>query len=393
MAPSKTLRDLEGLAASIEHDGFQHEHERRQAVQLAHKLIPKIESPWETASRLLLIDPFAVAALKTLSNLGLFTKWQPVDSPKTLHELAQLTQCESRLLYRLLLAMVPQHWLEYYADDQTFALTSFTKAIQDTSLAATMTFHSNVVSPAATKLPEFLAATQYTNPTDPLLSLWPYIAGSELVPWFQQNSESFISLHHVMRLRGNHSQKWTEFYPWKEQIVDRLTPGRVAFVDIGGGVGQDSEALRLKAPHSFPAGSIVLQDLAEVVNRAEAAGDSIVRMQHNFFEPQPESVHGAAIFFMHLVLHDWPDDKAKEILTNLKPAFKRGYSRLLINDIVLTASMDTMVSASDLHMTMNGAGERTEEEWQSLLEASGFRIINWYFSPLSEQAIIEAELT
>ncbi|RYE55047.1 MAG: hypothetical protein EOP20_10975 [Hyphomicrobiales bacterium] len=123
------MRDLEGLAASIEHDSFQDEHERRQAVQLVHKLVSRIESPWETASRLLLIDPFAVAALKTLSDLRLFTKWHPVDSHKTLHELAQLAQCESRLLYRLLLAMVPQHWLEYSADDQTFALTAFTKAL------------------------------------------------------------------------------------------------------------------------------------------------------------------------------------------------------------------------------------------------------------------------
>ena len=158
-----------------------------------------------------------------------------------------------------------------------------------------------------------------------------------------------------MRLRGNHSEKWTEFYPWRQHIVNRRDPGGIAFVDIGGGVGQDSEALRLKSPESFPPGSIVLQDLSEVVDRAHEAGEAIVRASHDFFKPQP--VLGAAVYFMHLVLHDWPDEEARKILENLKPAMKPGYSRLLINDIVLTASMDSMVSASDLHMTMNGAQE------------------------------------
>ncbi|PPJ58142.1 hypothetical protein CBER1_02562 [Cercospora berteroae] len=390
MAPSETLQRLQVLAYTATGTEFQDECERRNAVQLAYKLLAKIETPWETVSRMLMIDPFAIAALKTLINLQLFEKWQPVESAKSLDELAQLTGCDSRLLYRLLLTMVPHHWLEYCSETQTFKLTRFTQALQDKSLAAAMTFHSHVVSPAATKMPEFLAATQYANPADPEHALWRYHSGSELVPWFQQNSEAFVSLHHVMRLRGNHSAKWTESYPWQEQIVDRLEPGTVAFVDIGGGVGQDSEALRCKAPESFPAGSIVLQDLTEVVDRAEAAGESIVRTSHNFFEPQP--VLGAAVYFMHLVLHDWPDEEARKILANLKPAFKRGYSRLLINDIVLSASMDTMVSASDLHMIMNGAQERTKEEWQSLLESSGFRITKWYFSPLSEQALIEAEL-
>lgn len=288
--------------------------------------------------------------------------------------------------------MVPHHWLHYSAQDQTFSLSTFTKALCDPSLAATLTFHAHVVSPAAREFPNFLAATHYANPMEPQLALWRYTAGSELVPWFQKNSEAFISLHHVMRLRGNHSEKWTEFYPWEREIVNRLEPGGgVAFVDIGGGVGQDSEALRLKAPERFPAGSIILQDLNEVMDRAEAAGESIVRASHDFFQPQP--VIGAAVYFMHLVLHDWPDDKAGQILDNLRPAMKRGYSRLLINDIVLTASMDAMVSASDLHMTMNGAQERTREEWESLLERSGFTVRNFYFSPLSEQALIEAELT
>lgn len=95
---SKALANLEFLAQNANQNSFKNEHERRKAVQLVQKLLANIETPWETASRLLLIDPFAIAALRTLVNLQLFSKWVPADSHKSLAELAQLTSCDSRLL-------------------------------------------------------------------------------------------------------------------------------------------------------------------------------------------------------------------------------------------------------------------------------------------------------
>lgn len=95
---SKALANLEFLAQNANQNSFKNEHERRKAVQLVQKLLANIETPWETASRLLLIDPFAIAALRTLVNLQLFSKWVPADSPKSLAELARLTSCDSRLL-------------------------------------------------------------------------------------------------------------------------------------------------------------------------------------------------------------------------------------------------------------------------------------------------------
>lgn len=39
---------------------------------------------------------------------------------------------------------------------------------------------------------------------------------------------------------------------------------------------------------------------------------------HNFFEPQP--VKNAAVYFLRNVLHDWPDEEACEILSNIRDA-------------------------------------------------------------------------
>lgn len=98
MVSSQAFCNLKSLVQATDHDSFQNEYERRKAVQCARELLAKLETPWDTASRLLLIDPFAVAALKTLVNLQVFSRWQPVNSAKTLAELTQLTGCEGRLL-------------------------------------------------------------------------------------------------------------------------------------------------------------------------------------------------------------------------------------------------------------------------------------------------------
>ena len=44
---------------------------------------------------------------------------------------------------------------------------------------------------------------------------------------------------------------------------------------------------------------------------------------------------GARAYYMHSVLHDWPDDTCMSILSNIKAAMERGYSKLLINENVI----------------------------------------------------------
>ena len=59
-------------------------------------------------------------------------------------------------------------------------------------------------------------------------------------------------------------------------------------------------------------------------------------MPHDFFEPEPSklSSRGNLVFYLRLILHDWPDKYCIKILQNLVPALKNG-SIILINDSVL----------------------------------------------------------
>jgi hypothetical protein len=96
---------------------------------------------------------------------------------------------------------------------------------------------------------------------------------------------------------------------------------------------------------------------------------------------------------MHAVLHDWPDNKAKELLMNTRKAMIKGYSKLFIYDIVLPS---TGASISQTTMDVNmmsllSASERTQDAWEKLLTSAGLKIINFWPDPQEYEMIIEAE--
>ncbi len=99
---------------------------------------------------------------------------------------------------------------------------------------------------------------------------------------------------------------------------------------------------------------------------------------------------------MHFILHDWPDDKCRLILQNLKMAMKVGYSKILINDLVLPEkNCSSWSAATDINMMTILAGmERTRQQWIDLLESVDLEVVKFWSSPYGseEEAVIEAVL-
>jgi hypothetical protein len=98
---------------------------------------------------------------------------------------------------------------------------------------------------------------------------------------------------------------------------------------------------------------------------------------------------------MHSVLHDWPDDVCKKILTQIAAAMKPGYSRLLINEnIIPDKSADWQATALDMMMiTLFSSKERTLGDWHRLLEDPelGLRIAGIWSVENSQESLIELE--
>ncbi|KAL8725052.1 MAG: hypothetical protein Q9166_007606 [cf. Caloplaca sp. 2 TL-2023] len=166
-------------------------------------------------------------------------------------------------------------------------------------------------------------------------------------------------------------------------------------VDIGGSIGTDAVEFRRKYPQAR--GRIVLQELPSVIEAAKAknkdlSSEDIDCQVYDFFTPQ--HIHGARIYYMGSILHDWPDEKARQILRNLGPSMRKGYSRLLLNENVIPPTgCHPHLSALDLTMmTLFGSKERTEEDWKQLLESEGFKLIAVHAIPSCLKSVLEAEL-
>jgi hypothetical protein len=146
-------------------------------------------------------------------------------------------------------------------------------------------------------------------------------------------------------------------------------------VDAGGATGNLLAAILSRFPK--PIG--ILFDLPHVVADApvliktRGLTDRIRIEAGNFFENVPAG--GDAYLFSHII-HDWKDAECLTILGNCRRAMKPD-SRLLIIEMVLPTG-DTPHPGKMLDINMlaiTGGLERTEPEYQALLDKAGFRFM------------------
>ncbi|KAI3537041.1 hypothetical protein CABS01_05095 [Colletotrichum abscissum] len=77
------------------------------------------------------------------------------------------------------------------------------------------------------------------------------------------------------------------------------SPDATLLVDVAGGLGHDIDDFKKMYPN-HPG------DLPVVINDVEGIDTSIELMGHDFLIQQP--IKGAKAYFMHSIVHGWPDD-------------------------------------------------------------------------------------
>lgn len=152
--------------------------------------------------------------------------------------------------------------------------------------------------------------------------------------------------------------------------------GKRLIVDVGGGRGDLISSIMQANPilkgilFDLPQGSGEAQSQL----RTKEVADRCLVVRGSFFDSVPE---GGDVYILSRILHDWPDDKAATILANCRKAMKED-GTLLIRDNVLIDG-DERGSQLDLTMMiMTGGEERTESEWNNLLQSTGFQLIKVY---------------
>jgi hypothetical protein len=242
---------------------------------------------------------------------------------------------------------------------------------------------------------EFARMRGWSNPTDSADTALRFACRTDLdtFSWLQSLGYGMRFNNHMGGYsRGRMPWMVPECYPVQQRLISgaEIDPKTPFLVDIGGNIGHDLVQFATNYP-AHP-GRLILQDLPDVINQITDLDLAIDRMKHDFFTEQP--VKGARAYYMHSVLHDWPDDKGRVILERVKDAMKPGYSKLLINENVIPHSNAYWeTTALDVIMLLNfSAKERTEEDWHSLIESVGLKLVKIWTGGKGGESLIECEL-
>ncbi|KAL2151685.1 hypothetical protein VTH82DRAFT_6783 [Thermothelomyces myriococcoides] len=388
---NKVLATL--VDAAADPNSFANDGDRIQALMAAYTLISRLETPWETVLRLVMGQPPLGATLKVIKDLQLLEKWRDHgNEASTPERLAELVSCDPALLNRLLRHLAANGMLEETSIG-VFKPSKFTTALLEPVFGEWINYLYDAVIPTFYKMPEFFAKNGYKNPTDPADGIFQFAKGGykgNLFQYYDENPREGESFNNVMGGVMANQAGWLDIYPHETLIADAAKyPDRPLVVDVGGNVGHDME--RFRRAHPETASRLYLQDRPDVV-RLSKCPDPVNKMGYDFFTPQP--IKGARVYYMHGVLHDWPDDLARKILEQQRPAMLPGYSKLLVHDHVVPESKaNPHATAYDLSMMAMVAGEeRTEAHWRRLLADAGYRVLRIWRSPLAAQSIIEAEV-
>jgi len=146
--------------------------------------------------------------------------------------------------------------------------------------------------------------------------------------------------------------------------------------DIGGGNGGLLSAIVARYPNI----SGLIFDLAPAIDAAKAGkGGPLPRCEFvigDFFDKIPT---GADVYILKLVLHDWEDNDVERILTCCRNAMSPASRLLIIEGLVGPPDEMSLTTLVDITMLVNvGGRERTQTEFEKLLERSGLRLRKIY---------------
>ncbi|PCD33485.1 hypothetical protein AU210_009710 [Fusarium oxysporum f. sp. radicis-cucumerinum] len=366
------------------------ETSRQKIIAAASALIQELENPGEQLARIGWGEPTRTAALRTLFDLGILQRLG--EEPQSSEQLTAGTKADPVLVARALKHLAANGIIKEVGQD-SYIETPFTMSTRDPTMEGGLIYSFEGMIPTFQGLPEFLAQTKYQVPKDANNSPVHYGLRTDK-PFFsilRDNARLGKAFNSFMAGYAKARPRWTEIYPYKERLGEDTNANAPWLVDIGGGLGHELLGL---ASEKVP-GRLVLQDLPAVTGEAKSSGELpeiIEATPHDFFTPQPVECKGAKAYFMRLILHDWPDAECAAILSHLRDAMVKGYSRLLINETVLR-DVGAPWQQTSLDWTMMGMlvnRERTESQWHQLLNDAGLKITRIYHK--GTESVIEAML-
>jgi O-methyltransferase domain/Dimerisation domain len=298
------------------------------------------------------------------------------DGARTSDELARETETDPGALYRLLRALAAAGVFSE-EEGRRFALTELGEGLRSDVPGNLAGWAAYFVGPASWQAWGALGHSVRTGE-----NAFRHVHGTDAWSWRADRPDESALFDRAML---------TATRIMDSALIDGYDFGRFGtVVDVGGGNG----ALLATLLAAYPTLQGVLFDLPHVVSGADevlgAAGvaDRCRVVGGSFFDGGiPEE--GDA-YVLKAIVHDWEDEESQAILRACRAAMSDGDALLVIERVLGPPNEDLQTKLIDLNMLVHPGGrERTLEEYDSLLQTAGFRLVGATPTPAAH-SVIEA---
>jgi C-methyltransferase len=326
---------------------------RHHLVRLHQRLTPPPAAIME-----MIIATWVSQAITVAAQLGIADAL--ADGPLTIEELAVRVTADPDALHRLLRALIGRGVFHRRRDGR-YELNSLASSLRSDA-EGSMTWAAQFYGSYEQRRRWTLLVDAVRNGT----SVVPVLHGVQSFDYFAADP------HHA------------NLFNQTMASISALTDGAVVagydfggyrtIVDVGGGHGSFLAAVLAATPSARG----VLYDVPAVVSAApdtlwqRGVADRVRIEQGSFFDRVPT---GGDAYVLKNIVHDWPDDKAVQILRNVRAAAGSRATVLLVELVIPEHDRDFPGKWADLEMLVNlAARERTAAEYRKLLNQAGFEM-------------------
>ncbi len=366
--PSHPIPDADEKLATARHALI-------EATKALHALAV---GPAETVRLFHFNDIYLVGTMQVLCHFNV-PQNVPLQGSISLSELSTRTGLRENLLLRFVRMAAANY---YFTEPRPglVAHTAWSKTIAvDEKMRACIWFRHAEMMPTVAKLVE--AVEKFPDSDEPQETAFHIAFGDTFFDYKEKHPDHMVKFGlfvdaYASGIEADTAESIAHAYPWQE------TPAGSIVVDLGGGIGHVSAAIAREHAHL----KFQVQDFGHLAGESNllmqklGVADRVQHLAHSFFDPQPTSSQGAAIYFLRNIMHNWSDLYCRRILRHIVQAMAPS-SRIVVCDIVLPEpntilkTHETRVRSLDLTMlSMFNARERSYENWQELFASADPRL-------------------
>jgi len=279
------------------------------------------------------------------------------EGPKSVEELAQASQSHAPSLYRMMRALASVD-IFFETEAKRFELTPLAEYLKTGAMRSIALMFNSDWSDKAWGY--FLDSVKTG------ITAFEKAHGMSVSDWLEKNPQAAEVFNEANAIKAGSSHR---------AIVDVYDfSGIHTLTDVGGGLG----ALMAEILITNPLMAGIVADIPSVIQKTRkmiqtrGIEDRCQAVECNFFKNIPS---GSDAYLMSNILHDWPDEQCRIILTNCHRAMQTE-SKLLVVEMVITPGNEPSdAKLLDLEMlVITGGRERTEAEFNNLFVSSGFKL-------------------